>query len=96
MPTTTLSSDGSVTIPGSIRAAHHWAPGQTFVVESTDDGLVLRPAHETFPPIDPSDVRGVGKKYYDGPSVSVDDMNAAIRTRLRARNTNTGTSDADD
>ena len=49
MTTTRLSNKGQVVIPKSIRAAHGWKPGVEFLVENTDEGIVLKPIKSYSP-----------------------------------------------
>lgn len=77
---TRLSSKGQVVIPKAVREAHGWTPGQEFLVEDTGDELVLRP-EPLFPPTDPDEVFGCLK--YDGPPVSIREMDEAILRSVR-------------
>ena len=43
MDTTTLSSKGQVVLPKSVREARAWSTGTRFSVETTSDGVLLRP-----------------------------------------------------
>ena len=43
MDTTKLSSKGQVVLPKSVRDQHGWGEGTEFVVESTAQGVLLRP-----------------------------------------------------
>lgn len=77
---TTLSSKGQVVLPSSIRASHRWAAGTRLVVEATDDGVLLRPA-AGFEPTRVEDVFGM--LAYDGPSKSLEDMDAGVLQEAR-------------
>ena len=44
METTRLSTKGQIVLPKGIRLSRAWAPGTEFVVEETNDGILLRPA----------------------------------------------------
>ena len=46
--TTTLSTKGQVILPKPIRRALHWVAGTRLVVESTADGVLLKP-EPSFP-----------------------------------------------
>lgn len=48
METSKLSSKGQIIIPKAVREAHHWWAGMEFVVESSGDGVILRP-RKPFP-----------------------------------------------
>jgi AbrB family looped-hinge helix DNA binding protein len=82
METTRLSSKGQIILPKSIRSAHHWEPGLEFQVEDTADGVLLRPV-KAFKQTSLEEV--VGCTGYQGPSKSVEDMEAAIAAGVKAR-----------
>ncbi len=82
METTRLSSRGQVILPKSIRDAHRWQPGTEFVVEETTEGILLRPA-KPFPPTRIEDVAGCLR--YAGKPKTLAEMEAAIRTEVKAR-----------
>jgi AbrB family looped-hinge helix DNA binding protein len=44
METTRLSTKGQIVLPKGIRISRAWAPGTEFIVEESDDGVLLRPA----------------------------------------------------
>lgn len=44
METTRLSTKGQIIVPKDIRTSRSWAPGTEFVVEETEEGILLRPA----------------------------------------------------
>ena len=48
MDTTKLSSKGQVVLPKSVRDEHGWGEGTEFIVETTPQGVLLRPK-KTFP-----------------------------------------------
>jgi AbrB family looped-hinge helix DNA binding protein len=80
--TTTLSTKGQLILPQAIRRRHHWGPGTKLIVEDTPEGVLLKPA-PLFPPTRPEDVFGCLK--YDGPPISIEDMDAAIEKEVRRR-----------
>jgi AbrB family looped-hinge helix DNA binding protein len=82
MPTTTVSTKGQVILPKEIRDLRRWPPGTKLVVENTPDGVLLKAA-PLFPPTRVEDVFGMLK--YDGPPISVEDMDAAILEEARRR-----------
>ena len=82
MDTTLLSSKGQVILPKAVRDAHQWAPGTAFSVEDMGDGVLLRPI-KTIPPSRLDDVAGCLSA--PGPAHTLEDMEAAIETELRAR-----------
>lgn len=43
METTKLSTKGQVVLPKELRSARAWVTGTDFTVESTPDGVLLRP-----------------------------------------------------
>ena len=61
--TTTLSTKGRVTLPETIRRALRWVAGTRLVVESTSDGVLLKP-EPSLPETRPEDV--FGSLAYDG------------------------------
>lgn len=73
--TTTLSTKGQVILPKAIRSKKHWGAGTRLAVEETADGVLLKSA-PLFAPTRMEDVFGCAK--YDGPPVSIEDMDAAI------------------
>jgi AbrB family looped-hinge helix DNA binding protein len=81
--TTLLSTKGQVILPKAIRDEKHWAPGARLVVESTADGILLRP-ERLFPPSTFEDVRGClyrkGRK-----TLSQDEIDAALRAAAKRR-----------
>ena len=78
MVTATVTSKGQITIPKSVRSSLHLQAGDrvSFVVHGHSE-VVLTPVTRSV-----DDVYGkLFKK--DGPTRSVDQMNSAIKTRLR-------------
>ncbi|WP_293903856.1 AbrB family transcriptional regulator [Phenylobacterium sp.] len=73
--TTVLSTKGQVILPKAIRERRNWAAGTKLVVEDTDDGVLLR-SEPLFKPTTVEEVFGMLK--YDGPPISVEEMNAAV------------------
>ena len=80
MIVTTLSSKGQVIIPKPIRSAHHWEPGQAFVVVDLGDGIALRP-EVPFGRTALKDAAASLK--YTRPSKSLEDMEKAIEQGVR-------------
>ncbi len=80
--TTTISTKGQVVLPKALRDARKWRPGTKLIVVETADGLLLRAA-TVFPATTLDEVVGMLK--YDGPPVSIEDMNAAIEVEARRR-----------
>lgn len=54
---TRLSSKGQIVLPKSLRDAHSWVAGMEFTIESTTEGVLLRPA-ALFPPSELDEVAG--------------------------------------
>ncbi len=74
MPVATMTSKGQITIPASMRAKLRLGPGsKAGFVENAAGEMVLEPMTG-----DVRRLRGVVK--YDGPPVSIDEMNAARST----------------
>lgn len=82
MERTRLSSKGQVILPKAVRAAHRWKPGTEFVVENTDDGVLLRPS-KPFGTTRLDEVRGCTG--YRGKPKTLKDMERAIAVGARAR-----------
>lgn len=81
MATTRLSSKGQLIIPKEVRDRHGWRAGTELEVEDQGGVVVLR-RKKPWPPTRIEDVSGCLK--YDGPPVSVEDMNAGIDEMMRA------------
>ncbi len=73
-------------LPSSIRKAHNWGPGTELTLEDTPSGVIIRSNDKSrlFPETRFDDVFGSLK--YDGPLVSLDDMDKAIELMLRGQN----------
>jgi AbrB family looped-hinge helix DNA binding protein len=84
MATTILSSKGQLIIPKTMRSRHHWQAGTVFVVEETEDGLLLKP-QKSFPTTRVED--GLGCAGYQGPPKTLeeirDGLDAAVRSAWR-------------
>jgi antitoxin PrlF len=73
MPTITMTSKGQITLPAATRAKLRLIAGIKFLVTESDDGkIILTPKTR-----DIRELRGILK--YDGPPVSIEDMNMGIR-----------------
>jgi AbrB family looped-hinge helix DNA binding protein len=82
MDTTTLSSKGQVILPKAVRDAHRWRPGTEFTVESTPEGVLLRPVK----PLTSTRVEEVaGYLRYKGKPRTINEMDLAISGELRVR-----------
>jgi antitoxin PrlF len=75
MPTITMTSKGQITLPAATRAKLRLVKGAKMDVEETGDGkIVLTPR-----PAKTGDIRRLrGILKYDGPPVSIEEMNKAI------------------
>ena len=82
METTRLSSKGQVILPAAIRAAKQWKAGVEFVVEETDEGVLLRPL-KPFAPTTLDEVAGSAR--YTGKARTLDEMDKAITAEIRSR-----------
>ena len=82
--TTVISTKGQVILPKAIRDLRQWPAGTQLIVENTPDGVLLKSA-PIFPETSMDAVFGALR--YDGPALSIEDMNAAIdrEAKLRAR-----------
>ena len=80
--TTTLSTKGQVILPKPIRRALRWVAGTRLVVESTSDGVLLKP-EPSFPETRPQDV--FGSLAHDGKPKTVQEMNAGVLAEARRR-----------
>ena len=80
--TTTLSTKGQVVLPRPARAALGWRPGTRLLVETADDGLLLRPA-PVFEVTRPEDVFGCLAA--DGPPLSIAEMDAGVLAEAKRR-----------
>lgn len=80
--TTTLSTKGQVILPKPIRQALRWGAGTRLVVESTTEGVLLKP-EPSFPETLPEDV--FGSLAYDGPPKSLHEMETGVLVEARRR-----------
>lgn len=82
MPTATLirlSSKGQVVIPKSIRHQHQWHSGQQFMVEETNNGILLRPVKPAlFSKTTLQQAAGCLQSAYAGKPKTQEDMEDAI------------------
>lgn len=73
-PTAKVTVKGQITIPKSVREKLNLQPGDKVRFEVDDDGGARMKAMNRS--ID--DIVGMLKPYYDGPAISVEEMNDAI------------------
>jgi antitoxin PrlF len=73
MSTITMTSKGQITLPAATRAKLRLIAGIKFLVTESDDGkIILTPKTR-----DIRELRGILK--YDGPPVSIEDMEVGVR-----------------
>ena len=80
--TTTLSTKGQVILPKSIRDQRKWDVGTRLTVENTKDGVLLKRAPQ-FARTRAEEVFGMLE--YRGRPKTIEEMNAAIATRVKQR-----------
>jgi AbrB family looped-hinge helix DNA binding protein len=77
---TTVSTKGQVILPKEARDITQWGPGAKLDVDVTAERIVLT-RKPLFPPTRIEDVAGILK--YDGPPLSLEDMDDAITAEVR-------------
>ena len=82
---TRMSSKGQVVIPKDVRDALGWAEGQEIEIERAGGRLVLRAAGPQREAIDWDEFDRRVPRFYTGPAVSVEDMDAAVADMWRKR-----------
>jgi AbrB family looped-hinge helix DNA binding protein len=82
MASTRLSTKGQVIIPKPVRDAAGWRPGAELVVERRGDEVTLTPKR-TRKRLTLDEVVGMLK--YEGPPVSIDDMDRGIDEAMEER-----------
>jgi AbrB family looped-hinge helix DNA binding protein len=80
--TTVISTKGQVILPKVIRDERHWSAGTQLIVENTPDGVLLK-ASPAFPRTIVDEV--FGSTRYNGPSLSLEDMDKAIAREAKRR-----------
>lgn len=80
--TTTVSTKGQVILPKPIRQALRWEAGTRLIVESTTEGVLLRP-EPMFPETRPEDVYGC--LAWKGPPKSLAEMEEAVLDEAKRR-----------
>lgn len=80
--TTTVSTKGQVILPKAIRDERRWKAGTRLIVESTPDGVLLKPSQQ-LPTTRPEDV--FASLPYRGKPKSVEEMEAGIAAEARRR-----------
>lgn len=80
--TTVISTKGQVILPKTIRDQRHWPAGMRLSVESTADGVLLKPA----PAFPASTVEAVfGSLAYTGKAKTIEEMDAAVVAEAKRR-----------
>lgn len=79
---TVVSTKGQVILPKAIRDKRRWAAGTRLTIEETPDGVLLKSA-PLFPETTIDEV--FGSMRYDGPPLSLDDMDAAVMREAKRR-----------
>lgn len=82
MSTTVLSTKGQVILPKAIRDEKNWSPGDRLVVESTPEGVLLRP-ERLFPRTRPEEV--FGSLAHHGKQLSDEDIEKTLRAAAKRR-----------
>ena len=80
--TTTVSAKGQIILPKGIRETLRWNAGTRLAVESTGDGVLLKPL-PVFPETRPEDV--FGSLPFEGAAKSPQEMDAGVREEARRR-----------
>jgi len=82
METTRVSSKGQVVLPKSVREDYGWSAGTDLAIERGNDSVTLR-RNNSIPVTTVEEVAGCLK--YDGPPISLEDMERGIDEALRER-----------
>ncbi len=80
--TTTVSTKGQIILPKAIRRSLRWEAGMRLLVESTPEGVVLKPA-PVFAETRPEDV--FARLAYDGAPITPEEMKAGVLAEARRR-----------
>lgn len=80
LKTTVLSTKGQVVLPAAVRAECNWRPGTRLNVE-VKGGVVTLSAAPLFKPTTFDEVSGCLR--YDGPPISVEEMNERFKEAFR-------------
>lgn len=86
MQLTLLSSKGQVIIPKALRDAHDWQVGTRLEVIDTIEGVLLKPVVARQTTALPQGLAAIRSRVaYKGPTVSLEDMNAAVLQEAKNR-----------
>jgi AbrB family looped-hinge helix DNA binding protein len=81
---TKMSAKGNIAISKAIRAARQWKPGMEFVIQETNDGVLLKPKKEPKregKSLTWDDVVGIAN--YKGPRKSIREMDQGVMDEAR-------------
>jgi len=81
---TKLSARGQIAIPKAIRTARRWKPGTEFVVQETNEGILLKPKKAPKPKgktLSWDDIVGIAR--YKGPRRSIREMDEGVMEEAR-------------
>ena len=81
--TTVVSTKGQVILPKAIRDEKNWAPGDRLLVESTPEGVLLRP-EPLFPATTFDEVRGCLSRKRKR-ALSLGEIDAALKVAAKRR-----------
>lgn len=79
---TVVSTKGQIILPKAIREKRQWVAGTRLTIEETAEGVLLR-ASPIFPETTLDEV--FGSMRYDGPALSLEDMDAAVMREAKRR-----------
>ena len=79
---TVVSTKGQIILPKAIREKRQWSAGTRLTIEETAEGVLLR-ASPIFPETTLDEV--FGSMRYDGPALSLEDMDAAVMREAKRR-----------
>lgn len=82
MPRAALSTKGQIVIPKAVRDHHRWRAGTTIEFVVQPDGVFMKAAEPAAPKKYGIDDL-VGFLKYDGPPVSIENMNEAVDEMFR-------------
>ncbi len=81
---TKLSAKGQIPIPKAIRTARRWKPGMEFVIQLTNEGVLVKPKKEPKregKTLAIDDLIGIAK--YKGPRRSIREMDEGVMQEAR-------------
>ena len=79
-----MSTRGQIAIPKAIRTARRWKPGTEFVIQETNEGVLLKPKKEPKREGNTLTVDDlIGIMPYNGPRRSIREMDEAVLREAR-------------